>query len=140
MTRSRKSRLRRPHHPSTYGNAVVGVVLIGELNDGTAGLIAIKDRGGIAIIPAPLEAASPSMPRSALAHVKGDYCCKLDEMAELFMHLAADHPVPGDCGLDELMAIECRIAANVPGSEDWRRQRELSAPTDLNCPACQCVL
>nr|WP_244874073.1 chemotaxis protein CheB [Cupriavidus numazuensis] len=124
----------------SYGNAVVGVVLTGELNDGTAGLIAIKDRGGVAIIQDPLEAASPSMPRSALAHVKADYCCRLDDMAEVLMRLAADDPEPGDCGLDELMAIECRIAADVSGSEDWRRLRELGAPTDLNCPVCQCEL
>jgi two-component system chemotaxis response regulator CheB len=34
----------------SYGSAVVSVVLTGQLNDGTSGLLAIKDRGGFTIV------------------------------------------------------------------------------------------
>ena len=49
-----------------YGPPVVGVVLAGQLNDGTSGLLAIKDRGGSTIVQEPREATARSIPLSAI--------------------------------------------------------------------------
>jgi two-component system chemotaxis response regulator CheB len=87
-----------------YGHVVIGVVLSGSLDDGTAGLWAIKHLGGIAIVQDPRDARFPSMPRSALQHVNVDHCVRLSDMAPLLNRLATTGAeavgVPGPRSLD----------------------------------------
>lgn len=66
-----------------YRERVIGVILTGGLDDGSAGLFAIKNRGGIAIVQDPSEALDPGMPRSALRNVDVDHCVPLAEMPAL---------------------------------------------------------
>jgi two-component system, chemotaxis family, protein-glutamate methylesterase/glutaminase len=72
------------------GARVIGVVLTGQLDDGTAGLRAIKDRGGVAMVQDPQEAPFPSMPLSALTHIKVDHVARVDEMAGLLEQLSGE--------------------------------------------------
>jgi two-component system chemotaxis response regulator CheB len=124
-----------------YGPAVVGAVLTGQLDDGTTGLLAIKDRGGISIVQEPAEATAASMPLSAIRHVKIDYRCKLAEIASLFVALANDDPpTDEDRELQKLMEIENRIAEGVFNVEDWWGLEQMSTPSGLNCPSCRSAL
>lgn len=70
-----------------YGKRVIGAVLSGGLFDGTAGLIEIKERGGVAIVQDPDEALVPSMPQSAINHVAVDYILPIAEMATVLTDL-----------------------------------------------------
>ena len=70
-----------------YGPRVIGVVLSGALDDGTAGLWEVKQRGGVAIVQSPEDAVHPQMPCSAIANVDVDYTVPVGEMAELITSL-----------------------------------------------------
>jgi two-component system chemotaxis response regulator CheB len=73
-----------------YGPRVLGVILTGTLDDGTAGLQAVKQRGGVAIVQDPADALYSGMPRSALEHVAVDYCLPLARIAPLLERLARE--------------------------------------------------
>jgi two-component system chemotaxis response regulator CheB len=74
---------------ATYGSRAIAVVLSGALNDGAAGLDAVKRCGGLAVVQDPEDATVPDMPRSALRRVAVDHCLPIAEMADLLTRLVA---------------------------------------------------
>jgi two-component system, chemotaxis family, protein-glutamate methylesterase/glutaminase len=71
----------------SYSRRVIGVLLTGDLDDGTAGLGIIKDEGGLAIVQDPRDAKYPSMPSTALKYVPVDYSVPLSEIGPLIVDL-----------------------------------------------------
>ena len=74
---------------AAYGSGVIGVILTGAIDEGTAGLAEIKRRGGIAVVQDPKTARCPSMPESAVAHVNVDYAVTLAEIPALLSRLVS---------------------------------------------------
>ncbi len=72
------------------GSRVIAVVLSGFLDDGAAGALAVKSRGGLLIVQDPEEAACPDMPRNAMRAAKADYCLPLVEIAPLIVKLVRE--------------------------------------------------
>jgi chemotaxis response regulator CheB len=66
---------------AAYGPRVIGVVLTGMRDDGTSGLWAIKEAGGVALVQDPGSAKFPAMPQSALHHVQVDAVLPMDALA-----------------------------------------------------------
>ena len=122
-----------------YGPAAIGVILTGNLDDGTAGLWAVKQLGGMAIVQDPDDALFPSMPSSALRHVRVDYCIPLTEVAPLLVRLTSQ-PVPvmeAPIG-SEQMEVEVKIAKE-QNAIDAGIER-VGTPSSFACPDCHGVL
>jgi two-component system chemotaxis response regulator CheB len=73
-----------------YGPRVIGVVLTGALDDGSAGIVDIKAQGGMCVVQDPKDAVNPSMPSEAIAAVEMDYCVPLNKMSELLIGLVGE--------------------------------------------------
>jgi two-component system chemotaxis response regulator CheB len=122
-----------------YGPRVVGVVLTGWLDDGSAGLFAVKERGGTAVVQHPDDAFAPAMPLNAIKHVEVDHILPLKEIAPLLVKLA-DAPAgeEGDYPVSEEMETEVKIArednALESGIMKW------GEPSIYACPECHGVL
>ncbi len=122
-----------------FRSRVVGVLLTGELDDGTAGLWSVKYHGGLTVVQDPDEATSPSMPRSALKHVQIDRCLPVAEIGSLLAQLAKDPVCEENESLptDEL-EIENRIALG--DSEALHDIDKLGKLSHFTCPECHSVL
>jgi len=132
-----------------YGPRAIGVVLTGNLDDGAAGLFAIKQLGGLAVVQDPVEAEHPSMPRSALTYVAVDHVVRLHELAPLLVSLIATPPAearpaaaarpPAEAMVPAGDALNVEVAvARQEGSTAMAQT--LGPPSPLACPECHGVL
>jgi two-component system, chemotaxis family, protein-glutamate methylesterase/glutaminase len=122
-----------------YGPRVIGVILTGGLDDGTAGLWAVKQLGGTAIVQDPHDALVPSMPASALNFVAVDYCVPLSEIARLLLKLTdtvADEA--GAYKMPKHLDLEVKIAKQDPAID--HDVRDLWDKSSYTCPECHGVL
>ncbi|QQP90724.1 chemotaxis protein CheB [Skermanella sp. TT6] len=122
---------------AAYGSRVVGLVLTGTLDDGTAGLLAVKRCGGIAAVQDPDDAAWPDMPRHAMQKVAVDHCLPLDRLADLIRRLSLEPagpqpPIPADIELEARIAEQEMIAM----IEETENNSLSGRPALITCPDC----
>jgi two-component system chemotaxis response regulator CheB len=144
-----KENLHRPSIDALFRSAArwagartIGVVLTGARDDGTAGMRAIKQCGGITIVQDPSEAPFPSMPLSVMQDIKVDYSLPLSEIAPLLDKLSRQptaekrrYPVPHE------IEIETRIAQQEMEADKLVASVEkLGRVSKLTCPDCQGAL
>ena len=116
-----------------YGPRVIGVLLSGSMDDGTAGFAAIQERGGTTIAQDPGDALFPSMPRSAIDHTRVDHVVAASAIGLLLARLVAERaparelgPVPSPM----LMEIETAIGVGSHPEEAVGQQ------PSFGCPDC----
>lgn len=63
-----------------YQDRVIGVVLTGMLRDGTAGLKAVHEAGGLTMVQDPSEAEYADMPYNAMRDLPVTFCLRLAEI------------------------------------------------------------
>jgi two-component system chemotaxis response regulator CheB len=117
-----------------FGPRVTGVVLTGMLDDGSAGLWAVKRRGGVAVVQHPADAEFPDMPRNALDTVAVDHSVPLVRLPDLLTELARE-PVE-----ESIDAVPPTMAHEVHTAMDKREMMEtldrLGQRVSLTCPEC----
>lgn len=132
---------------ASYGPRVVGVVLSGTLDDGTAGLVAIKARGGMAIIQDPDDALYPGMPRSALAQDHPDLVLPVAEIGRALVRLsngtldpgASISSVPQEAAVSDELGAE--LSWSVPDLElSPPLEPPFGEPSGFTCPECHGAL
>ena len=111
----------------------VGVVLSGRLDDGAAGLAAIKAAGGVAIVQDPAEAAEPEMPMSALAATQVDACLPVAGIARYIQRLARSAPAPPESPV--LEGLRQELAINM-GGDSMGYLQQAADVSALTCPDC----
>ena len=111
---------------AAYGPNVIGVILTGGLNDGTAGLYEIARRGGVTVVQDPDDAVAPGMPASALRHVAVQHRLPLAEIAGRLTELSHAH-------------AHAPVAAPIRAEESMTEYKH-DAPVALTCPDCDGAL
>lgn len=121
-----------------FGPRVTGIVLTGSLDDGAAGLYAIKERGGIAMVQNPDEALYPEMPLNALRATRVDYVLPVAAMGAVLNRLTQETVSDLELSAPETMRTEVRIASGVRAMETGFTR--LGQPSDFTCPECHGTL
>ncbi len=103
---------------------MIGVVLSGNRDDGTAGLAEIKAHGGAAIVQDPDDALYAGMPNNALAHVQVDAVVPSAKIADTVLRMLSDDSLP----------------AGAPPTDDSGHGQVTSDPLTSVCPVCGGVL
>lgn len=118
-----------------YGRRVIGVVLSGNLDDGTAGLAAVKSRGGIAIVQNPDEALFSGMPRSAIENVDVDHILPLNAIAPFLVRLAQEQVQENQAdSASAQMEIETDLVElDMAAHSKYGRP---GTPSGFGCPDC----
>jgi two-component system chemotaxis response regulator CheB len=115
-----------------YSSRVIGVILTGQLDDGTSGMSSIKRAGGICIVQDPDEAEFPDMPLSVLENVDVDYTQSVTQIGYLLKEIMAtvepvEVVVPTDLKIEA--GIDQRVSVHIDNLSPFEK-------AEFNCPDC----
>ena len=122
-----------------YGPRAIGVLMSGLLDDGVAGLRAIKAKGGVTVVQEPTDALFPDLPKNAIKAGVADHTAAAKEIGSLLVQLAdrdIEEPAAdpdGQLELENQIAMDSQFAASVVAED-------LGPPTGYICPSCSGAL
>lgn len=118
------------------GPGVIGIVLSGTMEDGTAGLQAIKACGGIAVVQEPSDAQAPGMPESALRYVPVDHRLPVNAMPELLVSLV-NAPLAEGASAPRPERLWHEMQLMSAGGEFMAHLKAIAQPSPFVCPDCK---
>jgi two-component system chemotaxis response regulator CheB len=120
-----------------YRSQVIGVVLSGNMADGTHGLTAIKQAGGIAIVQDPNEAYAPMMPMSAMTRVPVDYVLPTAQIGNVITRLVMSPRETPSAGRRSVKPEKMATPEDPPQMDSIERAETFNGlPAPLTCPDC----
>jgi two-component system chemotaxis response regulator CheB len=125
----------------SYGPRVIGIILSGALDDGSAGLWTVKKRGGIAIVQDPVDAEVSSMPENALQSVDVDYRVPVAEMGSLLQKITEEEIEDvKDPDMEENKRTGAEVNIAIDGTAVVGGLLQFGQLTPYACPECHGVL
>lgn len=94
---------------SIHGSMVTGIILTGMLDDGAAGMDAIRRCGGKLIVQDPNEAEFPDMPMNVLNRMEVDYCLPLAAMGNALTSIISSIK-PNEVAIPEDIIAELKLS------------------------------
>ncbi len=70
-----------------YGTNLIGILLSGSNTDGTQGIKAIHDAGGVTVIQDPISAEMPYMPSNAILNMTPDYILTTEDILKFIISI-----------------------------------------------------
>jgi len=119
-----------------YGSRVIGVVLSGALDDGSAGLALIKSVDGLAVVQHPRDALVASMPESALKAVpEMDFCLATPQLGPTLTRIVSESKgaEKGEMTVPPMEEHEPNLP-DLYAAVDTSAERQ--APSGIACPEC----
>ncbi|HJT87968.1 MAG TPA: chemotaxis protein CheB [Bryobacteraceae bacterium] len=119
-----------------YGHRVIGVLLSGADDDGTAGMLAIKRLGGVTVAQQPAESLYPDMPESAVRTVCPDFILPVTEIGKTLVAL-----VTRQLQIPEKQVMPDRADRSF-GQEEGKAidVALMGTPSAFSCPTCNGTL
>lgn len=126
---------------SSYGRRVIGIILSGSLDDGTAGLMLVRARGGQAIVQDPDDAMFSPMPQNALKQVPDAVVLALEEIPDEVARMSREEipdEAPAKQPQDSQPVKETKIAEF--DMQEIENENRPGHPSAFACPDCGGVL
>ena len=114
---------------------VIGVILSGYLDDGSAGLYAVRRSGGIAIVQDPSDALVREMPESALTYSGADYVLQGSAIGPKLVELVCRRGI-----MKEPQSIPETVRTGDENLRVSKSDESSGAPSVFACPECSGVL
>jgi two-component system chemotaxis response regulator CheB len=122
-----------------YGPRVVAVLLSGEMDDGSSGMMAVKMRGGLAVVQNPAEAKASEMPSRAIQNAQPDCVLSVARIADLLRSVTSEElrlaePAGGS------VSEELRTETSKANLEEMPSGENPGQPSAFACPECHGAL
>lgn len=120
-----------------YGPRVIGLVVSGNLDDGSSGLMAIKMKGGLTVVQDRVEALYPEMPMQARKYADADYELPVAEIAKLLVKATSESEAielpEGEVAMDDPKGDKAKLEVDANKNKEGK-------PSAFACPDCHGVM
>jgi two-component system chemotaxis response regulator CheB len=131
----------------SYGPRVIAIVLSGLLDDGSSGLMAVKMKGGLAVVQDPAEAAFPEMPERAWHYAHAEYVLPVSGIERLvknsvdgYAKTPLSNPARGLTTTNPDANKTLMIETSKSKLENAPVKEQVGMPSVYACPDCHGVL